>query len=137
MLEKTELARAIPPIISVSYAKTLVLGAVTAIVLPTMMWQTTMLRIAKWKYKKSLGLDIFEFLLQPWAASIQIYCYGRKKWTLLLNHHELGFLLLVAKYILNSQWKGERRQDNLIKWPDLDAKTLWNTAFVLDDHEPN
>lgn len=78
-LEKTELARAIPPIIFLPYTKTLVLGAVTAGMLPTKMWETTMLRIAKWKYKKSLELDIFEFLLQPWAASLQIYCYGRKK----------------------------------------------------------
>ena len=67
----------LPPIIFLPYTKTLVLGALTAVMLPTML--PTMLRIAKWKYKKSLELDIFEFLLQPWAASLQIYCYGRKK----------------------------------------------------------
>ena len=48
-IRKDRIARAIPPIIFVSCTKSLVLGAVTVIVLATVVWETTALRVAKWK----------------------------------------------------------------------------------------
>lgn len=91
-IRKDRIARAIPPIIFVSCTKSLVLGAVTVIVLAHK-WCGNHCLGSKVEIAEEPGTDIFEFLLPPWATSLQIYCYGEKKIDPLLNHHELGFLL--------------------------------------------
>lgn len=62
-----------------------------------------------------------------WAASSVLDCQPPDLlWeineSLLLNHLELDFLLLIAQFILNSHWKDKRKLDNIIQQPSLEAK---------------
>lgn len=96
---------------------------VTAIVPSTTMWEATILRMVECKYRKNLGLmTSWSCFFRSGLPTSKLIVIG-EKWILSLNHHELVSLLLIAQNIFNSHWKGKRRQDNLIKWPNLDVKS--------------